>query len=178
MFLTRKNLCFCAGDAIVPEILRYRKFPAISTQPKTRRQETRVGGDSHSPSPAMPQPCPFSRGKAHVFVCIQTPESRPEVHGPGHPKHEANKHVLEATPTAAQSRNATALPAFYNKKRVLSHRTPKSSARCLGSQKLSKANKIRIAPLRVAPSEFSGLWLQSKTQSSRAVEHTPSSNNL
>ena len=38
--------------------------------------------------------------KAYVFVCIHTPESKPEVQGPGHPKHEPTKHVLEATPTA------------------------------------------------------------------------------
>ena len=103
VFLKSKNICFCAGDAIGPEILRYQEFPAIAPEPKTHKTKTRVLGDSHSPNPAMPQPCPFSKAKAYVSVCTQTPESKPKVQGPGprpSPKHKTKKHVFPATPTA------------------------------------------------------------------------------
>ena len=88
VFLTCKNLCFCDGDAIVAENLRYRKFPAISTQPKTRSPKTRVGGDSQQPQfPQCHSPGRFLK-KACVFVCLQIPESNPEAQCPGHPKRE------------------------------------------------------------------------------------------
>ena len=102
MFLTCKNLCFCAGDAIVAENLRYREFPAISTQPKTTKPKTRVGGDSPAaPIPAMPQPEPLSKAKKRMFsyvLKLQNQTPRPKAQG--HPKTRNQKHVLEATPTA------------------------------------------------------------------------------
>ena len=82
-------------------------IPAQNTKP----QKTRVGGDSQQPQlPQCHSPGRFLKQKAYVFVCLQTPESNPEAQGPGHPKTRNQKHVLEATPAAPQSRNATALP--------------------------------------------------------------------
>ena len=101
MFLTCKNVCFCAGDAIVAENLRHRKFPAISAQPKTRSPKTRVGGDSQQPQiPAMPQPWPFSKAKSVCFRMSSNSRIKPRGPRPRAPKTRSQKHVLEATPTA------------------------------------------------------------------------------
>ena len=53
-----------------------------------------------APIPQCHSPAGFLKQKAYVFVSTQPPESNLEAPGPGHPKHEAKKHVLEATPAA------------------------------------------------------------------------------
>ena len=84
------------------ENLRYREFPAISTQPKTTKPKTRVGGDSPAaPIPAMPQPEPLSKAKKRMSsYALKLQNQTPRPKAQGHPKTRNQKHVLEATPTA------------------------------------------------------------------------------
>ena len=123
MFLTCKNLCFCAGDAIVAKNLRYRKFPAISTQPKTTKPKTRVGGDSPAaPIPAMPQPEPLSKAKKRMFsyvLKLQNQTPRPKAQG--HPKTRKSKTRVGGDSHSPTPTHVTALPVFCGKKRVFSH---------------------------------------------------------
>ena len=92
MFLTCKNLCFCAGDAIVAENLRYRKFPAISSQPKTRSPENTCWRRlPAAPIPAMPQPWPFSKAKSVCFRMSSNSRIKPRGPRPRTPKNTRPK---------------------------------------------------------------------------------------
>ena len=83
-FSKAKSVCFrmSSDSRIKPRGPRPRA-------PKARSPKTRVGGDSHSPTPAMPQPCPLFCGKKRRFshaleLRIKTRAPRHRAQTPGH----------------------------------------------------------------------------------------------
>ena len=66
------------------------KFQNQTPRPKTQgaqntMSKTRAGGDSHSPTPAMPQPCPLFCGKKRMFshaLKLRNQNPRSQAQGP------------------------------------------------------------------------------------------------
>ena len=81
MFLTCKNLCFCAGDAIVAENLRHRKFPAISTLAKNTKPENTCWRRLPQPQSCSATALSVSEAKSLCFRMYST--SRIKARGPG-----------------------------------------------------------------------------------------------
>ena len=113
VFLTCKNLCFCAGDAIVAENLRYREFPAISTQPKTTKPKHVLEATPQQPQFSQcHSPSRFLKQKSVCFHMSSSSRIKPEAQGSGTPKNTKPKTRVGGDSHSPTPTNVTALPVF------------------------------------------------------------------